>query len=92
MEKFDSSPYSEHSFASKMAAYIGGLPFAIKRTILIGCTVGHFRGAFCLLSEVGDTSEAPPRHTLDANWAKKHRRSHLEVDSVQKLPPVSTSV
>ena len=38
-------------------------PFAIKRTILIGCSGGHFREAFCLLSEVGGASEVPPRQT-----------------------------
>ena len=47
-----------------------GMPFAIKRTILIGWTIGRFRGAFCLLSEVGDTLDVSPRQTLNVNWAK----------------------
>ena len=59
-----------------------GLPFAIKRTILIGCTGAHFRGAFCLLSlhsEVGDVLEAPLRQTLNANWAENHRGGAFEL-------------
>ena len=64
-----------------MAASIWGMPFAIERTILIDWTGGHFRGAFCLLflrSEMRDTSEAPPRQTLNADWAKKRHRGALE--------------
>ena len=47
-----------------------GLLFALKTTILIGCTSGHFRGAFCLPS-LHWNWEVPPRQTLNANWAKK---------------------
>ena len=35
-EKFDSPPYSEQIAVSKMVASIGGWPFSIKRTALIG--------------------------------------------------------
>ena len=88
-----------NTFASKMAAYIGGpplkeqlwlaervfqncslhrgLPVAIKRTILIGCTISHFRGALCLLSEVRNASEADPECKLD----KRSSQSYLRVDS-----------
>ena len=41
-----------------------GQPFVIKRTTLIGCTGGHFRGALYLHSEVGDASEADPECKL----------------------------
>ena len=41
-----------------------GSPFAIKRTIFIGWSVGHFREAFCLVSKVRDDSEADPEHKL----------------------------
>ena len=51
------------------------LPFAIKRTILIGGTVGHFRGVFdsCLKLETS------PRQTLNANWEEEKKR-RLVVD------------
>ena len=32
-EKFDSSPYSEHSFALTMAAYIGGHHLQLKEQL-----------------------------------------------------------
>ena len=54
----------------KMTASIGVCHSRIKRTILISCTVGHFRGAFCLLSKVGDACN-DTRQTLNTNWAKK---------------------
>ena len=46
------------------------LPFAIKRTILIGCTGSHFRGAFL-----------PYEADLECILGKKASPSHLEVDS-----------
>ena len=46
-----------------MVASIGGFPFAIKRTILIGWTGGHFSGAFCLLKSV-----MPRRHLRGRPW------------------------
>ena len=54
-----------------------GLTFAIKRTILISWTVSHFRGAFGLLSEVGDALEVSPRQTLNTNKLQKPLRSWL---------------
>ena len=60
-------PYSENCSASKMLASIEGQPFAMKRTILIGCTDSHFRGAFYLLSEVCDTCEETLKQTLNVN-------------------------
>ena len=56
--------------------------FAIKRTILIVCTVGHFRGTFCLLFEVGDASEASLRQDPECKLGRnKTLRSCLGVDS-----------
>ena len=79
MDKFDSSPYSEHCSTSKMAAYIGGRHLQLKEQILICWTVGQFRGAFCLRSEVGDASEVTPRQTLNTNWAKSCHRVDLKL-------------
>ena len=75
-----------------MAASIGGLPFAIKRTILIGCAIGDFRGTFCLLSEVGDISEVPlsQRQTLNANRAKVFCRVASELtDAYSERSPTA---
>ena len=45
-----------------MVASLGGLRFAIKRIILIGCTGGDFRGA----------SEADSERKLGKNWSGRH--------------------
>ena len=68
-------------FFFKIAASIGGCHLQLKKTILTGWTISHIRVAFCLLSEVGDASEAPPGQTLNANWVQ----NHLRVDSEPTL-------
>ena len=57
--------------AEKVFQYGGfhrGLPFAIKRTILIGCTGGHFRGAYWTQKNHRKVdSESTLRCTLNAD-------------------------
>ena len=74
-----------------MVASIGGCHLQSKRTILIGCTGGHFRGTVCLLSEVGDVSEVPPGQTLNANWAKGCHRVDSEPSRRRTLNAVQVS-
>ena len=42
-----------------------------------------FRGVFYSFFDAGDASEAPPRQTLNTNWAKNRRR--VDSESTQRL-------
>ena len=80
-EKCGLPSYSEHSSAWKMAASIGGRHLQLKEKLWLAELVSIFRGAFCLLflhSEVGAASEVPRWQTLNADWAKSHRRVDSE--------------
>ena len=73
-EKFDLARYSERSSGSKMVASIGGCHLQSKEQFSLVAQAAILEEPFCLHSEVGDDSEVPPRQTMNANWAKKHRQ------------------